>query len=66
VSGSAQNIQWAVAALLLGTGFLLLLLPAGATDPLRRRNRRTAGTLFLFAGAIFAALAGGIVDRLLP
>ncbi|CAA9531288.1 MAG: hypothetical protein AVDCRST_MAG31-2411 [uncultured Sphingomonas sp.] len=66
MSGSAQNIQWAAAALLAGAGLLLLLLPAGETDPGRRRNRRTAGTLFLFAGAVFAAVAAGAVDRLLP
>ena len=54
------------AALLLGAGILLLLLPAGDTDPVRRRNRRTAGFLFLFAGAVFAALAAGAVDGLLP
>jgi hypothetical protein len=66
VNGTAQNLQWVAAALLLGAGFLLLLLPAAESDPLRRRNRRTAGALFLFAGAIFAALAAGTVDRLLP
>ncbi|HVF83225.1 MAG TPA: hypothetical protein VM913_03520 [Sphingomicrobium sp.] len=66
MNGTAHNLQWVAAALLLGTGSLLLLLPAGETDPLRRRNRRTAGILFLLAGAVFAALAAGAVDRLLP
>lgn len=66
MSGSAQNMQWAAAALLLGAGLLLLLLPAGETDPQRRRNRRTAGILFVASGAVFAALASGLFDRLLP
>lgn len=63
--GSAFNLYWVAAALLAGVGALLLLLPAGATDPLRRRNRRTAGTLFLLAGAVFAAVAAGLVQKLL-
>lgn len=63
--GSAFNLYWVAAVLLGGAGILLLLLPVGATDPLRRRNRRTAGVLFLFAGAVFAAVAAGLVQRLL-
>ena len=46
---------------------LMLLLPArGDAEPLKRRNRRTAGVLFLFSGAVFAALAAGWFDRILP
>ena len=66
MSGTAHNMQWVAAALLVGAGLLLMLLPAGEGDPQRRRNRRTAGMLFLLAGAVFAALASGVIGRLLP
>jgi drug/metabolite transporter (DMT)-like permease len=56
---------WIPAILLLVAGALLLLLPGKAADPLNRRNRRTAGVLMLAAGAIFAGVAGGVLDRLL-
>ncbi len=66
MNGSPFNLYWVAAALLGVVGALLLLLPAGATDPQRRRNRSTAGSLFLLAGGVFALIASGLLDRLLP
>ncbi|URD60432.1 hypothetical protein M8312_11660 [Sphingomonas sp. KRR8] len=60
-----MNLFWVAAALLLLAGVLLLAIPGNSADPLKRRNRRTGGVLFLAAGAVFAALAGGLLDRLL-
>ena len=56
---------WVPGTLLTVAGVLLLLLPGGSSDPLKRRNRRTAGILFLLAGAVFLAIATGLLDRIL-
>jgi drug/metabolite transporter (DMT)-like permease len=56
---------WVPAVLMLVAGALLLLLPGGPIDRLRKRNRRTAGLLMIAAGAAFAAVASGGLDRLL-
>jgi drug/metabolite transporter (DMT)-like permease len=59
------NFFWVPGVLLVVAGVLLLLLPGQSPDPLRRRNRRTAGILFLASGAVFVAIASGVLDRLL-
>ncbi|MCW3796286.1 hypothetical protein OMW55_00480 [Sphingomonas sp. BN140010] len=60
-----MSFFWVPGVLLSVAGVLLLLLPGQSADPLRRRNRRTAGVLFLLAGALFIAVASGFLDRLL-
>jgi len=59
------NFFWVPGVLLTVTGVLLLLLPGQSADPLKRRNRRTAGILFLVAGLLFVAVGTGALDRLL-
>ena len=59
------NFFWVPGALLTVAGALLLLLPGQSADPLKRRNRRTAGILFLVAGVLFVAVATGLLDRAL-
>ena len=60
-----MNFFWVPGVLLTVAGVLLLLLPGQSPDALKRRNRRTAGILFLLAGAVFLAIATGVLDRIL-
>jgi len=60
-----MSFFWVPGVLLTVAGVLLLLLPGRSPDPLKRRNRRTAGILFLLAGALFVAVASGWLDRIL-
>ena len=60
-----MNFFWVPAVLMLVAGALLLLLPGEPADALKRRNRRTAGGLFLAAGTLFALVAAGTTGGLL-
>jgi len=60
-----MDIFWVPTVLFVVAGALLLLLPGEPADPLKRRNRRTAGVLFLAAGAAFGLVASGALSAIL-
>jgi hypothetical protein len=58
---SAQTLQLLAAALLILSGVLNFGRGRRHADPLKAKNARTSGWLFLFAGALFLVLALGVV-----
>ena len=58
---TATLLQWVAAALLALSGVMQLVRARRMADPLAAKNSRTAGALFLFAGAVFAVLASDII-----
>jgi drug/metabolite transporter (DMT)-like permease len=58
---TAAPIQWLAAALLALAGVMQIVRARGMEEPLKAKNSRTSGALFLFSGAIFAALAADVI-----
>lgn len=54
-------LQWIVAALLLLAGAVQFAAARRHSDPLKAKNARTSGALFLLAGAVFALLAADVI-----
>lgn len=53
-------LQWLAAALLALAGAMQLVRARRLEEPLKARNSRTSGALFLLSGAVFALLAADI------
>ena len=58
---AAARLQWLAAALLALAGVLQFVRARRLGDPLKAKNSRTSGALFLFSGAVFAALAADVI-----
>jgi sulfite exporter TauE/SafE len=56
---TAQTLQVLAAALLIAAGFLNLARARRHAEPIKQKNARLAGWLFLSAGALFLVLALG-------
>ena len=56
-----HTLQFLAAALLMLAGFLNLMRAGRIEDETKRKNSRTSGWLFIFAGALFLILALGLV-----
>ncbi len=58
---TATLLQWLAAALLALVGVVQIVRAARMDPPLKAKNSRTAGALFLLSGAVFALLAADII-----
>ena len=54
-------LQWLAAALLVLAGTMQIVRARRLEEPLKAKNGRTAGALFLLSGAVFAVLAADII-----
>ncbi|WP_205479205.1 hypothetical protein [Sphingomonas arenae] len=54
-------IQWLAAALLALAGLIQIARARRLEEPLKAKNSRTAGALFLLSSAVFALLAADII-----
>lgn len=58
---TAALLQWLAAALLALTGVMQIVRARRMEEPLKAKNSRTSGALFLFSGAVFAVLAADVI-----